>query len=232
MPTSSPGLRIESGNYRRRGTWRAGRRECKCRLVMSDYLEAERDMGMSVTGSPDGPTELTSEQFETTVREILDGLGASLKSFATRHKERLTGVDGSYEIDVTARFGAMGAKFLVLVECKHQRTPVKRDAVQILHDRIRSTGAHKGILFSSSGFQKGAIQYALTHGIALVRVADQTTAWLTLGVDSAPRPSLNVSEGFVGWLMTLSSDGEAQCELVTGHDVARLRSYLGIEDTP
>ena len=45
-------------------------------------------------------------------------------------------------------------------------------------------GAHKEMLFTTSGFQSGAIKYAKAHGIALVSiiggVAAQRPVWLNL----------------------------------------------------
>ena len=189
-------------------------------------------MRMTRTKFPEDPTALTPREFERTVREILEKNGAPLDSFVTQHKERVAGVDGSYEIDVTVRFKALVADFLVLVECKHHRSPIKRDVVQVLHDRMRSTGAQKGMLFASTEFQSGAIEYARTHRIALVRVADGTTAWLTFSMDSVPKPPPGVCDaGFVGWLATLSPNGNEQWELIESHDSSRLRSFLGLEDT-
>lgn len=86
--------------------------------------------------------------------------------------EELSANDGLYKIDVTARFEALGVEFLILIECKHHRYPIKREVVQILYDKIRATGAHKGILFATVGFQRGAIEYAKSHGIALVRIVE------------------------------------------------------------
>lgn len=189
-------------------------------------------MKMTRTKFPEDPTVLTPLAFETTVRDILEKSGASLDSFVTRHGERLEGVDGSYEIDVTARFKAMDVSFLVLVECKHHKNPIKRELVQVLHDKVRSTGAHKGILFASTGFQKGAKEYACTHGIALVRVADGTTAALTLSSSPAPKQRPGPCDrGFVGWLATLSPDGNERWQLIEPCDSSRLLSFLGLENT-
>jgi len=66
-------------------------------------------------------------------------------------------------IDVTARFSALGASFLVLPECKHERRKVERQAVQVLHAKMVSKGAQKGMLFSVAGFQTGSIEYATVH---------------------------------------------------------------------
>lgn len=185
---------------------------------------------MTRTKFPEETTELTPEEFERTVRDILEKGGASLDSFVTRHRENVAGTDGSYEIDVTARFKALGADFLVLVECKHHKSRIKREMVQVLYDKVQSTGAQKGMLFASTGFQSGAIEYARVHGIALVRLADGTTAWLTLSRESIPKPPGACDVGFVGWLASLSPDGNEHWELIETHDPRRLRSFLGLEE--
>jgi len=116
------------------------------------------------------PITLSPEAFEREVQHILEQSGAELGCFRTTHREKMSSSDGVYEIDVTARFSALGANFIVLVECKHQKNPIKREVVQILHDKIQSLGAHKGMLFTTALFQKGAVKYAVKHGIALIRI--------------------------------------------------------------
>jgi restriction system protein len=116
--------------------------------------------------------ELTPSEFEEHVREMLGLSGCDLSDLRITRREVLQGAEGGYEIDVIVRFSALNANFVVLVECKHHKSPIKRDVVQVLFDRIRSTGAHKGIVFATSTFQRGAIEYAKQHGIALVKVTD------------------------------------------------------------
>ena len=82
--------------------------------------------------------------------------------------------DGTYQIDVYAEFTALNSKFKVLCECKQYTSSVSREKVAVLHDKIESIGAHKGILLATSDFQSGAIQYAQAHGIALIKVEDHT----------------------------------------------------------
>ena len=134
------------------------------------------------------------------MKGILDGAGLDLSEFTSRHLESVPGVDGSYVIDVAVRFSALGANFLVLVECKHERRKVERQDVQVLHDKVRSTGAQKGMLFSVAGFQQGAIDYADVHGIALVQLADGSSSWFTrsAGPPAPPPPWANIPE-YVGW---------------------------------
>jgi len=120
---------------------------------------------------------LTPEQFEVEVENLLREAGIGLSEFRVQRLEKIHASDGIYEIDVTARFEVLGASFLVLIECKHHKNPIKREVVQVLYDRIRAVGAHKGMIFSTAKFQKGAIDFARAHGIALIQIVDGGTNW-------------------------------------------------------
>ncbi|MGH7147819.1 MAG: restriction endonuclease [Nitrospiraceae bacterium] len=148
------------------------------------------------------PIQLTPEQFELEVKAILDGLGLDLHGYESQHREVVEGHDGEYEIDVTVRFGALGADFLVLVECKHYKNSVKREIVQSLHSKLLSVGAQKGMVFSTSGFQSGALEFAKAHGIATIQVAEGRTSYFTksLSGPSEPPPWANI-EPVIGWLI-------------------------------
>lgn len=80
--------------------------------------------------------------------------------------------DGNYQIDVMVKNSFLGGENKTLIECKKYKYPVPREKVEILHSRVKSIGAHKGMLFSTSRFQEGAITFAKKHGIALVQVVD------------------------------------------------------------
>ncbi len=133
---------------------------------------------------------------------MLDVLGLNLHGYDSQHREVVEGHDGDYEIDVTVRFGALDAEFLVLVECKHYKNPVKREVIQSLHSKLLSVGAQKGMVFSSSGFQSGALEFAKAHGIATVQLAEGRTSYFTksLGGPSEPPPWANI-EPVIGWLI-------------------------------
>jgi hypothetical protein len=133
------------------------------------------------------PVILTPKQFEIEVEKILIKLGSDrLAAFKTERLETLHGADGEYEIDITARFEALGGNFLVLVECKHHKSPIKRDVVQVLYDRIRAAGAQKGMLFATTRFQKGAGTTIYPPGLP----------------------------AYVGWLITLNEEGNELHSLV------------------
>ena len=96
------------------------------------------------------------------------------KDFNIKNNVKLKAHDGTYQIDVYATFRFMELDFKVLCECKQFKSPVKRDVVALLDGKIRSLGAQKGIICSTSGFQKGAIKYAKEHGIALFQIYDKS----------------------------------------------------------
>ncbi|WP_164779788.1 restriction endonuclease [Paenibacillus kobensis] len=81
--------------------------------------------------------------------------------------------DGEYQIDIIAEFVALSVDFKVIVECKRYTRPVEREKIVVLADKVRSLGAHKGVLISTSGFQSGATEYARQHGIALLQIFDK-----------------------------------------------------------
>lgn len=119
---------------------------------------------------------ISSTEFEEFCLERLKDY-AKMKGwldFKITHNVKLKAHDGTYQIDVYATFRFMELDFKVLCECKQFKSPVKRDVVALLDGKIRSLGAQKGIICSTSGFQKGAIKYAKEHGIALFQVYDKS----------------------------------------------------------
>jgi len=155
-------------------------------------------------------TPLTPEQFEIEVKNIIETSGLGLSQFSVEHLEKLDGADGTYEIDITARFRALGADFLVLIECKHHRHPVKRDVVMVLYDRIRALGAHKGMIFSTAGFQSGAIKYAKAHGIALVEINEGRTEYGSRG----PGETFRIPPWYQGRVVGISDDDHITYNLI------------------
>lgn len=127
---------------------------------------------------------ITPTEFEILVRDYLTEIGKELKTFSAHHDKIIKKVDGDYQIDVYAEFNFLGADFKILIECKKHKNRIKREVVQLLYDKIRATGSHKGIIFSTSGFQKGAMKYANEHGIALVRIIEGKYTYFTKGTDS------------------------------------------------
>ncbi|MDL2082093.1 restriction endonuclease [Streptomyces sp. GXMU-J15] len=131
-------------------------------------------------GSDRWPTfELSPAEYEQAVAGLVQAAGHEVDNWQVQHLDPVEGLDGTYIIDVTVRFRIMGADFLMLFECKRHASPVKREHVQVLKDKLQSTGAQKGVLVAASGFQRGALEYARRHGIACVRLVDGAWAYET-----------------------------------------------------
>lgn len=176
---------------------------------------------------PSESLSLTPRDYELLVKGILDAAAGTLVDYRSEHLASLSGADGEYVIDVVASFSALGAKFVVLVECKHQVRPVERQDVQILHSKLQSLAGQKAIVFSVSGFQSGAVEYATAHGIALVEVATGASNWHTRseGPPTPPSPWVHVPK-YIGWLCR----GNTRSLLSEDHG-EYTRSALGLSES-
>jgi len=169
------------------------------------------------------PLSISPRDYELLVKGILDAASDGVVDYRSEHLASLGGADGEYVIDVVATFSALGAKFVVLVECKHHVRRIERQDVQVLHSKLQSLGAHKGMLFSVSGFQSGAIEYAAAHGIALVEAATGISNWHTRSVGPpSPPPSWVHTPNHIGWLCS----GNTRSLLSEGHS-EYTRNFLG-----
>ncbi|NQT78070.1 MAG: restriction endonuclease [Bacteroidetes bacterium] len=108
--------------------------------------------------------------FEEQVKKFFSDKGHNFRLIEVVHDKKIKTIDQEYQIDVYYEFEQANVLFKVLVECKKYKGAITRELVQVLSDKISETGCHKGILVSSSGFQKGAISYAKRKGIALIRI--------------------------------------------------------------
>ena len=124
---------------------------------------------------------ITPTEFEKYCKNILLGYAEEekLPNFTITHDTKHRTHDGTYQIDLYATFTAMSVEFKVLCECKQYKNRVNREKVVVLADKVKSLGAHKGMLLSTSDFQSGAVQYAKEHGIALIIVDDYHFEYLS-----------------------------------------------------
>jgi len=173
------------------------------------------------------PMSLPPEVFEREVKNLLDAVGTELVGFESKHRAKVLGVDGLYEIDIFAWFIALGVEFRVLVECKHQSEPVKREVVQVLNDRLRSVGAQKGLMVATARFQRGAIEYAQRHGIALVQLVEGRATYFTrsLGEQAELPPWANI-ESYAGWMLSLGDQGSEVHSLISIDHPEALQTFL------
>ncbi len=117
-----------------------------------------------------------SDKYEILVKNLLSSQlleGCPATNFKVFHGKKYIGKSGQqYAIDVSAEFKIAQVNFLVLVECKYYSRNVDIGDVLKFAARIEDISAHKGILVSTVGFQKGAIKFAKANGIALVKASD------------------------------------------------------------
>jgi len=146
---------------------------------------SDEPLAARLTGRYPDP-DASPADFERFVADLFRVAEPQVKSFSVVEHDVTLTPDGKYDLDTTIRFELLGAHFLVLVEAKMHKNPIKRDLVQILHQKIQSIGAHKGILVSTSRFQAGAVQYALSHGIALVKVTEGRFIYETRSREDSP----------------------------------------------
>ena len=130
--------------------------------------------------------DISPTEFEQFVVELLGTATDKVEGLAVTLHDRVTGVDGTYDFDATVRFQLVGMAFLVVVEAKRLTHPIKRELVQVLHQKVQSVGAHKGVMFSTAPYQSGALDYAKVHGIALATVTEGRFTLETRGRDGGP----------------------------------------------
>lgn len=86
------------------------------------------------------------------------------------HDKKIKNKDQNYQIDVYYEFEQAEVNFKVLVERKNHNASIKLDYVQVSYSKLQELVCSKGVLVSTSGFQKGAITFAKDKDIALIRI--------------------------------------------------------------
>lgn len=91
--------------------------------------------------------------------------------------------------------------------------------MQVLADKLSSDRAHKGMLFSTASFQKGAIEYAASRRIALVHFTEEGPVFETraqFGTPAGPhRP-------YDAYLVTQSEGGGMSYRFGAVDELARV----------
>jgi hypothetical protein len=91
------------------------------------------------------------------------------------HDVQLIGRSGApRQIDVLIRHKQGLYEHLVIAECKYWNSRVERLHVDALATTVREVGAARGVMFSTKGFQSGAITQAKYENIDLFVVRDLT----------------------------------------------------------
>ncbi len=142
------------------------------------------------------PAQITPAEFEKFAVELISAGNPGLNDFRMQTHEAIEGVDGTYDFDATVRFRTLGMDFLIVVEAKQHANPIKRELVQVLHSKAVSVGAQKAVLVASARCQHGAINFAKTHGVALVLVTEGRFTFETKSADRRPALSREQAAAF------------------------------------
>lgn len=112
--------------------------------------------------------------FEKLVAELHDTGDVKVE-----HNVTLPGRSGApRQIDVLVRHTQGLYEHLIVVECKYRSAPIERLHVDALATTIREVGASRGVIFSTKGFQSGAIAQAKHESISLFLLRELTdTEW-------------------------------------------------------
>ncbi len=111
---------------------------------------------------------MTSKDYERVVqkvcREMMRCPGVDIHHHAT-YKGKVS--QRSIIVDLAFEMYVLRAKLLVIIECKHYAQKVEVADVEEFHSKLDDIGAHKGIMVTTIGYQKGAVRTARGRGIAL-----------------------------------------------------------------
>lgn len=145
-----------------------------------DYVECERGAVIK---------SVEYEQFVKKIIEEISGDGIRVyhqREYIGKRSGRSILVDVAFEMEILG-----GVYVLVLVECKRYSDKVKVDDVEEFHSKLDDIGAHKGIMFTTVGYQEGAVKTAKGRGIALALLTDKPQrgeiVYITNTVSNAPK---------------------------------------------
>jgi Zn-dependent peptidase ImmA (M78 family) len=85
---------------------------------------------------------------------------------------------------------------LTILECKDLSKPVPVDDLEEFDSKLRQLGEHnlKGILISKSGFQKGALNFSKSKGIALINIKEnKKIEWINYRKDNIQKQYDSIS---------------------------------------
>lgn len=102
------------------------------------------------------------EKYQRKVADLFNTFGCQAETNA-----KVQGARGKHRIDVLVSFSNYGYKNTWVCECKFWSSSIPKEKVLALQAIIQDIGADKGLLFSESGFQAGAVSCAMNTNIIL-----------------------------------------------------------------
>lgn len=165
--------------------------------------------------NPATPADISPKEYEKQVVDWLRAAGGTLDSFEVTPLRHLSGAGGDYEFDVVAQFTILnGARIVVLVECKRYSRPVEREKLLSLWAKLLDVKAQKAMIFTTCGFQSGALEFAKTYGIATVTFVEGSFLYDTkdAGSSGQPPPWANLPD-YAGIFISKRDNGISCCTI-------------------
>lgn len=179
---------------------------------------------------PINPIEVTPEDYEKQVISWLQSAGRKLQGFTVNHLQKIHGDGGEYSIDGWAEFEIFGGtKVCVLIECKRYKRPVERDVILGVHAKAQAVGAHKSIVFSTSGFQRGAVDFAASAGVALIVFVDGKATYFTRSREALPEACYPPDSPQFAGHMILAEAAKTTISVLTDKWITPLAEWIAPE---
>ncbi|PKG36936.1 hypothetical protein [Psychromonas sp. Urea-02u-13] len=98
-----------------------------------------------------------------------------------------------------------------------------------LDAKVRDSGAQKGMLFTTSGFQSGAIEYAQQRGLAAVVIQPGYVKYIvnsTCDDKNIKKPILTLASEHIGYLYTINEEGYEVASTIDGLEYNPLAEFF------
>jgi len=188
-------------------------------------------MASSDRWNPNTPADVSPREYELQVLTWLKKAGErELEDFKATHLGKLRGQGGKYAFDVLVTFGLLsGARMIVLVECKRHKRPVERNEILVLEGKLLDVGAHKGMMFSTAGYQRGALELASAKGIATVTFIDGLATYETRALGVPPSHGFHPDiPQYAGTVVSIRA-GNQHFHRADSRNVEAISEYLGFQ---
>lgn len=111
------------------------------------------------------------QDFENFVKELYEQEG----QFIVERNVTEKGKSGAKrQIDVKLTLKTSLHTYVTLIECKYWKDKIDRGIIDVLYASIEDLNASKGVIFTTTGYEKGAIEYAKSKNIDLYLIRELT----------------------------------------------------------
>jgi hypothetical protein len=158
------------------------------------------------------PRSLLPHEVEIFVVRELRKAGLEPTALKVRERNHASKTD-DYVVQLGCSLRIGGVDREVLIECRNERAPTTKIAVETLHAKLPEVKAQHAMLFSTAGFEPQAIRAGRTLGIPLLSVTDGKSAFARSPWGMAGDPPAWVPE-YMAELVDLDATGQPRHDLL------------------